>query len=362
MAKRNKIGGFLLVLLVLGIARLALPSVLLFLVNDRLGELESYYGEVEDIDVSLWRGAYQLDNLIIRKREAEHLEPFVLLERADLSIDWARLFDGHLVAQARLDQLQLNLVEADTELESQTGEEEDWRSRLNEFFPVRFDKIALTNSTVRFRAPGIEAKDALEVTQIEGEVLNLTNTRDIENHAFSPFHFDGEVFKAPINLSGRVDPIVEPPTFDINLTLKKVELTALNPWLEEYVGADAESGSFELYLELVAAEGEFKGYAKPFMQDVNMFTLEEAGEKGFFGSIWEGLVELAAELFENQPRGEVATRVPLSGTMDEPDAGVVTSIVNVVRNAFLAAFTRSLDHSIELDDDNGGDAEIEETA
>ena len=56
------------ILLVLGIvvvllvgARVALPYLRQGRINRRLMALESYDGQVEDVDLALWRGAYRLD-------------------------------------------------------------------------------------------------------------------------------------------------------------------------------------------------------------------------------------------------------------------------------------------------------------
>ena len=70
----------------------------------------------------------------------------------------------------------------------------------------------------------------------------------------------------------------------------------VNPWLRQYIKADAESGDFELYTELAAADGRFKGYAKPIMTNVNIYSSEEQ-EENPLKRLWEGLVEFAAEIF-----------------------------------------------------------------
>jgi hypothetical protein len=128
-----------------------------------------------------------------------------------------------------------------------------------------------------------------------------------------------------------------------------VQLPKVNPWLREYIKADAESGEFELYTELAAADGKFKGYAKPVMRRVNILSSEEP-EDNPLRRIWEGLVEFAANVFENDETGQVAARIPFTGTVKNPDAGIFETIVSVLHNAFISAFARSLEGSISLRD------------
>jgi hypothetical protein len=137
--------------------------------------------------------------------------------------------------------------------------------------------------------------------------------------------------------------------FDVNLTVKNVQLPKVNPWLRQYIKADAESGEFELYTELAAADGKFKGYAKPIMRKVNMYSSEEP-EKNPLRRLWEGIVEFATNVLEDEKSGQVAARIPFSGTIKNPDAGIFETIVSVLHNAFVSAFARSLEGSISLRD------------
>ena len=66
--------------------------------------------------------------------------------------------------------------------------------------------------------------------------------------------------------------------------------------------------------------------------------------------MWTGLVQLAATIFKNHPHDQLATQIPFSGTIDDPDADVWVTIVNILCNAFVNAFSNSLEHSVTLKD------------
>ena len=135
----------------------------------------------------------------------------------------------------------------------------------------------------------------------------------------------------------------------MNLEVKKVELPQVNPWLREYIKADAEAGKFELYMELAAADGKFKGYAKPILQDVDIYRSGEA-EQSALKRVWEGFLDFAANVLENQDADQVAARIPFSGTIKNPETSLFATIASVMRNAFVSAFARSLEGSITLRD------------
>jgi hypothetical protein len=331
--------------------RIALPYFVRDYVNRTLHAMESYDGSIGGIDLDLWRGAYQIHDLRIDKRgAAERTVPFLRAEVLDLSIEWSSLLHGDLVGEAEFVRPDLNFIEAKDGDASQTGQGEDWPAQLEELFPFRFNVVRVRDGRVTFRAPGIQARDAITAEQVNGELVNLTNVVESGREAFAQFNAGGRVLgDAPVRVRGALAPFAREPTFDVNLELTGVDLPEVNPWLREYIKADAEAGRFQLYLELAAADGKFKGYAKPILEGVEVYSSDEA-EKNPLRRIWEGLVEFAAKVFENDEADQVAARIPFSGTIRNPKAGTLETIVSVLRNAFVSAFARSLEDSISLRD------------
>lgn len=349
-AKRKTVIVLLAVALLLIAARVALPYFVEDYVNDRLAALDSYDGHVGDIDIHLWRGAYSIDGIEIVKTGASRPVPFFRADRIDLSVEWRSLFHGSIVSEASFLGPEVNLVQGKTDADSQLGKEENWNARLEEMFPFRFNTIEVTDGTVRFLAPGIKTQDAITARHLNGEISNLTNVIETGKEAFADFHVTADVLKgAPAVVNGSVDAFAAKPTFDVNLEVKKVQLPEVNPWLREFIKADAEAGKFELYMELAAADGKFKGYAKPIMEDVDIYRSGEE-EESALKRIWEGFLDFAANVLENKEADQVAARIPFTGTIKDPETNLFATIASVLRNAFVSAFARSLEGSITLRD------------
>ncbi len=348
MRRRTKYPLIVIALIGVGlIARLALPYFVLDYVNDRLVALKGYDGHVEDIDIALWRGAYRVNDITIVRENGGEV-PFFTSEHVDLAIEWRSLFKGSIVGTADFSSPTLNLVQEENDDKTQLGKGINWFARLEDLFPFRFNTIEVHDGTVTFKAPGIAKSDALTASNVSAEVVNLTNVTDSDREAFADFSVQGQMLgNAPAKIAGRLDPSAQKPTFDVNLTLEKVQLVQINPWLRAYAKVDAEGGTFELYSEVAAKDGAFKGYVKPLMQDVNIYTAKEE-EPNPLSRLWEILVEGVAEIFENQPVDQVASLIPLSGTLENPDAGILEAIVGVLRNAFVGAFSQSLENTISL--------------
>jgi hypothetical protein len=265
-------------------------------------------------------------------------------------VEWRSLLKGSVVAEAEFISPQINLVQASNKEQSQLGAGEDWHARLEDLFPFRFNTVKVVEGTVKFLAPGIQTRDAITARHVNGNVTNLTNVIESGKETFADFRINADVLDgAPAVVAGSVNAFSKQPTFDVNMEVRKVQLPKANPWLREYIKADAEAGNFELYMELAAADGKFKGYAKPIMEDVDIYRSGEP-EKNPLKRAWEGFLDFAANVLENPDADQVAARIPFTGTLENPETSLFATIASVLRNAFVSAFARSLEGSITLRD------------
>src|SRR5690242_6144108 len=122
---------FGLVIVILA-ARIAAPYVIKRVVNDKLANLDGYTGSIDDVDLNLWRGAYEVEGMRIDKTGGRVPVPFVALERLDLGVDWRALFEGTVKARVVMFRPEVNFVKGPTPATTQTGKETDWRKTLEE--------------------------------------------------------------------------------------------------------------------------------------------------------------------------------------------------------------------------------------
>src|SRR5690606_10974314 len=168
------------------------------------------------------------------------------------------------------------------------------------------------DGTVRLRTPQIPAEEALVARNVNAVVSNLTNVVESDKETFARFEVLASVLgDSPLRIDGSVNPTAQQPTFDVNLELESVALPDLNAWLRQYAKADAEAGTFQLYMEIAAAEGRFQGYAKPLMQNVDIYGAQERNDS-LLRKAWEDLVEFASNIVENEEEDQVGARVPFS--------------------------------------------------
>ena len=339
------------------LVRAAMPWAVARYVNKQLAVMGSYRGHVSDVDIALLRGAYTLRDATVTKRDARTEQPFLALPRVDISVEWSALFDGELVGEIQMQGPVANLVQGESQEDTQTGAGVNWPEQVRKLFPFRFDRVEIADGTVTFRAPGIEAGESLKLHDLQVVLNNLTNVEQRDAPTFADFDVNGRLIEnTPLSIRGHINPIADQPAFDVNMSLEGAPLVGVNPWLEEFLNVDAEKGSFSMYAELAAADGRFEGYIKPLLEDAEIFRLDEPSS-GPLQKAWEALVGLVSGILTNPDEDQVATRIPFEGDIDNPDAGLLSAAVNLLRNAFVAAFTHSLEGTVSLEDVQTNDNE-----
>jgi len=352
---RSTIAKVSLALVVLLIAlRIALPSLVERYANRTLDELEGYSGHIEDVDIALLRGAYVIEGIRIVKTGGKVPVPFFAASRVDLSVQWGALLHGSVVAEIDVEDPKLNFVTASEKpgpqkkSQSQVAPSDNWTDVVQDLVPFSINRFSISNGEVHYRDFSSKPKIDIFIQDLNAEARNLTNSEDRTGTLVASF--DGRaraMGSGRIRFNGKVDPFAKQPTFDTNFKLDGLDLRELNSYLRAYAGIDVEKGTFALDSELAAKNGRFDGYVKPFVKDLDVLRWKEE-EEGVPNLIWQGIVEAAASILENQEQDQAATRIPLGGRLKDPKVGVWSALGSLLQNAFIQALRRGLEGSIDI--------------
>ena len=328
-------------------ARVALPVMLQRYVNHVLNRSEAYTGQIGDVDVALLRGAYRIEDVEILKRNGMVPVPLFRSEWVDLSIQWRALFDGALVGEIAFVRPQLNLVGADNSARQQTGAGVDWRDTVEDLFPVKINRVEVRDGSLHYRSFTTDPQVDVYLHHLDLLAQNLTNSRELSDRVakvtMRAIPMNAGKLRARISL----DPFADRPDFDLDAEVTGADLTQWNDFLRAYLHFDVQAGGFAIYAELAAENDRFDGYVKPFLKNIDVLRFEEEREEqNLLASLWEGVVGVTAEIFQDQPHDRIATRIPISGTVEDPQLGFWATLGNVVRNAFVKSFVPQLEQSV----------------
>ena len=348
------IAGSIILLLIVG--RLMLPYFVTRYVNKVLAEIEGYEGSIQDVDISLIRGAYSIHQLKIFKVNGNEKVPFLAIRTIDLSVEWSALFKGSVVGEVIFDQPQLNFIGGDGDEtkkpgnDTQTGEDVDWTKPLKELMPLQINRLEIADGSVFFYDFTTQPKVDIHLDSLNMVATNLNNAEKqrerLPSHVFATARSIGGG-KLTINMD--INVLKEIPDMDLNLKFEGINMPALNDFFIAYSKVDIERGQFNLYSEMVINNSEITGYVKPIAQDIKVVDWEKDKEKPL-NLIWQSIVGVVAEFFENQKEDQFATKVPLQGNLENVESGVWPSIWNIFRNAFVQAFERNTDDTIKFAD------------
>jgi hypothetical protein len=345
----------LVVVIVLVAIRIVLPYTIKTLINGRLEKVPEYAGRVEDIDIAVWRGAYQLEGVEIVKTQGATREPFFKADKIDFSLAWRDLFRGRFVGDFALQGGELIIVNGPTEESSQTEVvDKRWQDALEDIFPIEITRLEIHDSLVRFVDNNADPKVDIALNGLQVVAKGLRN-RPSEKRGPLPAEIElraKTIGNGDLRIFGGLDVLAEQPRFKLNLELVNVDLPALNDFLLAYGNVDVASGDFQLFLEVAAADGKYEGYVKPFFDNLDFKNVEDKS-KPVTQRLWERMVSGLSKLLKNKPRDQVATRIPFSGEFGETDVGILATIGNLIRHGFGRALSERLEGDIFAPSEDG---------
>lgn len=302
-----------------------------------------YTGSVDDVGISLYRGAYQLYGFQLKSTESKSDIPFLELPQNDISIHWKALLHGKIVSELILTNPKINYVKEDQEEQPvEDTEAKDWSETLTNIIPIDINRLEIIQGELSFVEVTSEPKIDLDIKQLDLLATNLKNVRT-EGKLPSKLNASGVSMEGGnLSVKGGMNLIKEIPDVDIALEFTDIDITALNNLTNHYANLDFEKGTLNIFSELAIADGYLEGYIKPLLKDTQILGKEES----IVNTLWEGAVGFFKFIFTNQSKDVVATKVPLEGDLNKVDTNILVTVGNIVKNAWVAAFKDKTDGTI----------------
>ena len=351
--KRKALIGLGIFIALLVIARVVAPHVIKRVLNDKLAAMPEYYGHIDDVDLSLWRGAYQFDGLRIVKRNAgREAEPLLAIPETDIMVDWKALLHGKITSRVKLMSPRVNFVAAKTKKESTTEPPASIGETLNELVALEINKFEVVNGRLSYLDERENPKVDLHLANLDVTVRDI-RTRPGDNADKRPT--TGEV-TASVQETGRLKAgfranmfAPDHPDVDGEVALRRLPLTELTDFTRAYAGFDFEAGTMSMYSEFAVARDSISGYVKPIISGKKVLDLKGNDEgDNVLEVAWEAFVAGVTSILENGSTDDVATRVTFQGRLDQPNVSVGGAIFSLLGNAFLKAILPGVENRVSL--------------
>jgi hypothetical protein len=319
-------------------------------VNRKLSEIHGYRAHVASVTLHLWRGAYQIHNLDIVKTSGHVPVPFFSAPLIDFNVEWkALIFEHSLVGEIQLYRAKINLVNGPTEASRQAPVDEPWAQKIKQLYPLKINHFSVQGGEIHYRDFSKQQNVDLVVDHVQMVATNLTNSKKLSKTLVAEVQAEGRPLRVgDVRTQISLDPYAAKPTFALNVEIKEIPLVKLNDFAKAYGNFTFEQGTFTMAMEASAREGAYRGYVEPVFDHMGIFNPEHDAANPI-SFVWQAILGGITQIVRNHPKDRFGTKVPFSGTFDNPRPDVIETVFNAFRNAFIKAFSGTLkDKNIEL--------------
>jgi uncharacterized protein DUF748 len=206
--------------------------------------------------------------------------------------------------------------EADSQLQSQPNS-------------VRIDKIVLQGGAVNFIDHSIKPEFNSNLREIGGHVSGLSS----EENMLGEVELRGEYNQsAPLEITGKVNPLGRNLYADLKVDFKDMDLTSVSPYSGRYAGYTIQKGKLSLQLQYLINKNKLDAKNSIF---VDQFTFGDPVKSPEATSL---PVRLAVALLRDR-NGEIHLDIPVSGELSDPKFSVGGVILKVIVNLLQKAAT-----------------------
>jgi hypothetical protein len=361
MVRYKKTGVIIIGIALLLIAvNFALEPVALHYVNKSLQELKGYKGNVKDVDIHLYRGAYRIDTIVIYKIGERKTKPFFTATGIDISLEWKSLLKGAFVGEFSVENPILNFIKKGDIIEA--GGNNDFIETVKKLSPVNINFCEVVNGEIHYIDLTSKPRIDVAAKQVMATARNLRNVEDKNVKLPSSITFAANTIgNGRIISNAKLNALKEIPDFDFDLELKGVDLTYLKDFTDAYANFTFKRGQLYVSTELAMEDGKYNGYIKPVLENIKIVDLTPDAEKekkrSFFKRVWELIVGTGVTLVKNHPKDRLATKIPIKGDVNGSEKFTWTAIINVFKNGFIKAFDKDIEGSINIEDAKSGKVE-----
>lgn len=197
---------------------------------------------------------------------------------------------------------------------------------------IRIDEIRLVNSTVGYVNRAEEPDYRLYFEGVAGTLKGFTNkTAEGVSRLDLTAKFMGT---GDTKVAATFKPAAKRPNLNLKAEIVNTQMASMTDMFKAHANFDVSAGLFSFYTELSLSDDAVKGYVKPMFEDMRV---TDHNERNLLQKAYVGAAKLAAKVLESRRTDKVATVTDISGPVEEPNASLGQTLLNLLRNAFAQA-------------------------
>jgi hypothetical protein len=340
-----RILGFAVVVLVvlLGIARLALEPVIAHEMRGALARMEDKRGTFSRVHVSVTRLSYEVEGLRIDKVAADGTaRPYLAVDRLELGLYWSELIRGHVVGGLAADRPRVVLVSSKRPGEEQKrADVTEVAHLLLQLAAFRIDRAEVRQGEVQWVDEQVRERPRLTLHRLEATVENLSTRNALARGEPTVLAASGTLERSgQVSVFASADPLAKAFTFAGQARIVGLELEELGPLLGATTGVKPDRGTLDVSARFKAEDGHLTGVVRPVVRNPSVHQ----AKPGLGDAIKTALADVSIDILSDRVPGRnaVATTIPIQGDLTGPQTQLWPTILGVIRNAFVAGLSDSL--------------------
>jgi hypothetical protein len=194
---------------------------------------------------------------------------------------------------------------------------------------IELGKVTLKGGKVDYTDNFIKPHFTANLTEMEGKVgafgTKSTSPADVS--------LDGKINgSAPINIDGSINPLAPTAFVDIKAKADGIELTGLTPYTTKYTGYPIVKGTLTVDVHYLLDQGKLTADNHIFIDQLTFGDHVESPDAINLP------IRFAVSLLKNS-KGEIDLRVPISGSLSDPQFSIGSLIWGVFKNLIVKAVT-----------------------
>jgi hypothetical protein len=189
-----------------------------------------------------------------------------------------------------------------------------------------------------------DTKDPHYILSISNLDLQLTNLSNHFNEGPAHLVLRGRFMDSGVTtISGDFRPEKPGSDFDLDLAIRDASLPSLNNLLRAYGRFDVQAGELSVFSQVTVRRGEMTGYVKPLFTNVKVYDPAKNKNKSVVHQAYELAIGAATKVVKNSSTQKVATRIDVSGKLDNPNVSTWQALMQFVQNGFINAILPGFD-------------------
>lgn len=194
---------------------------------------------------------------------------------------------------------------------------------------IKINQVIFQGGTVNFSDRLARKHFETNLLELGGKISGLSSEEQSRADVFLKGKHGGS---APLEIKGKINPLIANRYADLKLTFKDIELSPFSPYSEKYLGHILQKGQLTLDLEYNVLDNKLQGKNRVYL---DQFTL---GDKVDSPDAISLPVKLGIALLKDR-NGLIELDLPVSGDLNNPEFKISQIIVKMILNLLTKIIT-----------------------